>query len=199
MTTENNTPTTTETAAAKAEPELGRNEPCYCGSGKKFKRCHGVGAAPKLTVPATSSAQSPIPGFDPSAVDPAMMTQMAQMLQRLPRGQMMKLQSIMQRAMQGKDVTREAAEIQRMLPPEFAAMAQQMMMAGGMMNAMNSGAEAEMPKSEDEAKKIVAEAVAAGKISADEAKQLLGDEAETLIKQHEKKGFSKLWSKVTGK
>lgn len=23
-------------------PKIGRNEPCYCGSGKKFKRCHGV-------------------------------------------------------------------------------------------------------------------------------------------------------------
>lgn len=21
---------------------LGRNEPCHCGSGKKFKRCHGA-------------------------------------------------------------------------------------------------------------------------------------------------------------
>lgn len=22
-------------------PKLGRNDPCYCGSGKKFKKCHG--------------------------------------------------------------------------------------------------------------------------------------------------------------
>lgn len=22
-------------------PKLGRNEPCWCGSGLKFKRCHG--------------------------------------------------------------------------------------------------------------------------------------------------------------
>lgn len=22
-------------------PELGRNDPCHCGSGKKFKKCHG--------------------------------------------------------------------------------------------------------------------------------------------------------------
>ncbi|MCH7735480.1 MAG: SEC-C domain-containing protein, partial [Chloroflexi bacterium] len=21
--------------------KIGRNEPCYCGSGKKYKRCHG--------------------------------------------------------------------------------------------------------------------------------------------------------------
>jgi preprotein translocase subunit SecA len=24
-----------------AEPKAGRNEPCPCGSGKKFKQCHG--------------------------------------------------------------------------------------------------------------------------------------------------------------
>jgi len=23
-------------------PKIGRNDPCYCGSGKKFKRCHGA-------------------------------------------------------------------------------------------------------------------------------------------------------------
>jgi preprotein translocase subunit SecA len=24
--------------------KIGRNDPCWCGSGKKFKRCHGVAA-----------------------------------------------------------------------------------------------------------------------------------------------------------
>jgi preprotein translocase subunit SecA len=28
--------------AAKAGPKLGRNDPCWCGSGKKYKRCHGA-------------------------------------------------------------------------------------------------------------------------------------------------------------
>ncbi len=27
----------------RAEPKLGRNDPCSCGSGKKFKKCHGAG------------------------------------------------------------------------------------------------------------------------------------------------------------
>jgi preprotein translocase subunit SecA len=22
--------------------DIGRNDPCWCGSGKKFKRCHGA-------------------------------------------------------------------------------------------------------------------------------------------------------------
>jgi preprotein translocase subunit SecA len=25
-----------------AEEKLGRNDPCYCGSGKKYKHCHGA-------------------------------------------------------------------------------------------------------------------------------------------------------------
>lgn len=27
-----------------AEPKIGRNDPCFCGSGKKYKKCHGVDA-----------------------------------------------------------------------------------------------------------------------------------------------------------
>jgi uncharacterized protein len=26
----------------RAEPKVGRNDPCPCGSGKKYKRCHGA-------------------------------------------------------------------------------------------------------------------------------------------------------------
>ena len=29
------------TPIARAEKKVGRNDPCYCGSGKKFKKCHG--------------------------------------------------------------------------------------------------------------------------------------------------------------
>jgi preprotein translocase subunit SecA len=25
----------------RKERKIGRNEPCWCGSGKKFKQCHG--------------------------------------------------------------------------------------------------------------------------------------------------------------
>jgi preprotein translocase subunit SecA len=32
---------------ARAAPKIGRNDPCPCGSGKKFKRCC-VGRAPQL-------------------------------------------------------------------------------------------------------------------------------------------------------
>ena len=33
----------TEPIVNKA-PKLGRNDPCWCGSGKKFKKCHGAAA-----------------------------------------------------------------------------------------------------------------------------------------------------------
>lgn len=28
----------------RESPKLGRNDPCHCGSGKKFKKCHGAAA-----------------------------------------------------------------------------------------------------------------------------------------------------------
>ncbi|MBN1983948.1 MAG: SEC-C domain-containing protein [Chitinivibrionales bacterium] len=27
----------------RVEQRVGRNDPCPCGSGKKYKKCHGVG------------------------------------------------------------------------------------------------------------------------------------------------------------
>ena len=32
-----------ETPIVREEPKVGRNDPCPCGSGKKFKNCHGKG------------------------------------------------------------------------------------------------------------------------------------------------------------
>ncbi len=29
----------------RAEPKVGRNDPCPCGSGKKYKKCHGASGA----------------------------------------------------------------------------------------------------------------------------------------------------------
>jgi hypothetical protein len=193
-------PTNPEETNAIPEPQRGRNEPCPCGSGKKYKRCHGVGAAPKLSAPAVpapsaaamNGAMGP-GGFDPSKADPAMMAQMTKALQRLPRGQLMKLQALMQRAQAGQDVSREAGEFERMLPPEFSQMAMQMMMAQGM-----AGAEPEMDT--NDAKQIVAKAVAEGKMSEAQAKELLGGEdPAAILAQAEKKGISGFFKKITGK
>jgi hypothetical protein len=120
-------------------------------------------------------------GFDPSQMDPAMLAQMTQMLQRLPRGQMQKLQSIMQKAMAGKDVTREAAEFERLLPPDMKEMLAGFQMPGmeGMDAAAPVVAESESKTSTaddltvDEARRIVEQAVAEGKLTRAEADKLL--------------------------
>jgi preprotein translocase subunit SecA len=31
-----------ETRRVADEDRIGRNDPCWCGSGKKFKKCHGA-------------------------------------------------------------------------------------------------------------------------------------------------------------
>ena len=220
------TQTAPESQASDKSHELGRNEPCHCGSGKKYKRCHGVNAAPKLSTPkfnapavgaganaltgGDAGSQGAFPGgFDPSKMDPQMMMQFTQALQRLPRGQMQRLQSIMQRAMGGKDVTREAEEFERTLPPEL----QQLMISfgsqmagmgmggmpgmGGGMPTLPAGPEAEGGMSEEEARKIVAAAAAEGKISSDEAEKLL---AESVSTEEKKSGLGgKLWRGITGK
>lgn len=202
--------------AEKTTPEatIGRNEPCPCGSGKKYKRCHGVGAAPQLSTP-KMPAMGDLPAgaagglpFDPSQMDPQMMAQVSQALQRLPRGQLQRLQSIMQRAMAGKDVTREAEEFQRTLPPEF----QNLMMGfqGQMASQMGGMPGAEIPEqaeaamSEEEARKIVEAAMKEGKISEDQAQELLSappgsPESESDQKEEGGSKLSKLWRSVRGK
>lgn len=194
----------TDIQASIPEVQVGRNEPCPCGSGKKYKRCHGVDAAPKLSSPpivlppegADGMNNPAMGGFDPSKIDPAMMQQMTKSLQRLPRAQLTKLQSLMQRAMGGQDVATEAAQFEKMLPPEFSQMAMQMMMAQGM---ASGGAEESAPMNADDAKQIVAKAVAEGKMTEAQAKELLGDEdPKAILEKAEKKGISGFFKKITG-
>jgi preprotein translocase subunit SecA len=45
-----NGPAETESGNGKTQPakskKIGPNEPCFCGSGKKYKKCHGSVASP---------------------------------------------------------------------------------------------------------------------------------------------------------
>ncbi|MBI5948100.1 MAG: preprotein translocase subunit SecA [Chloroflexi bacterium] len=41
-TNRDDTPAARGSAPAATAPKVGRNDPCYCGSGKKFKKCHGA-------------------------------------------------------------------------------------------------------------------------------------------------------------
>ena len=46
-----------------AQKNLGRNDPCWCGSGRKLKKCHMTGqpAIPQPTIPQTAASQSAAP------------------------------------------------------------------------------------------------------------------------------------------
>lgn len=121
-----------------SEEQIGRNEPCPCGSGKKYKRCCGVNAAPKLTTPTaafapgaaegdtTGAAAGTAGGFDPAAMqaalNPEWAQQFAEMVKRLPKGQMQRLQGLMRKAMAGTDVSREMAEFEKTLPTGFQSL-----------------------------------------------------------------------------
>lgn len=180
---------------------IGRNEPCPCGSRKKYKRCCGMSAAPQLGTPKQPQGSPP---FDPSTfanMDPNLMMQMTQALQRLPKGQLQRLQSIMQKAMAGKDVSDEAAEFEKTLSPDFLNLI-------GSFQIPNTGAggnsvETEMAENEnfkqypdidlpisadqtsdgsvatpqemteDQARALIIQAVAEGKITKEQAEELL--------------------------
>ncbi len=176
-------------------PLVGRNEPCPCGSGKKFKKCHGEGAQRMTPQSMAQSLQAKgggeAAGLDPSA-NPAMMNHMMKAFQRLPKAQLIRFQNLMQNAMAGKDVTKEASELEKMLPPQFQQMMISMTGAMGMasQNATESAAD---NLSEEEARRIVEEAAKSGKISADQAQELLAADSQ---KEKRSGGF---WKSLIGK
>jgi hypothetical protein len=118
-------------------------------------------------------------------MDPQFMREMSAQLQRLPKGQLQKLQAIMQRAMAGKDVSKEAAEWERGLPlslQEFfrnSPMVSQMMQSQ-MGQAAAAPAETAVPQTEEEARKVIEEAVREGRLSAEEAKAVLEGSAGAI-------------------
>jgi hypothetical protein len=206
---------------------VGRNEPCPCGSGRKYKRCHGVSAAPKLTpprsAPAADAAAGGAGGIDFSQFDPQWMMQFTQALQRLPRGQMQRLQAIMQKAMAGKDVTAEAKAFEGSLPVEIQELIRQAKLPGmpgaGMPDlaalesaASSAGAggasEQGMPETLEDARAIIERAVSEGKLSREQADELLkssaqpsdpGTPPEQTAQEQGASGLGKLWRGLTGK
>lgn len=144
-------------------------------------------------------------------MDPEMMAKLAQAFQRLPKGQIQRFQAIARKAMQGKDVTREAAELEGSLPLEFQSLIHSFRpMAGATEGAAGlpqpqttqeaSPVSAQM--SEEEARAIVARAAAEGKISQEEAGVLLEEKSkepglnEPGKEESEKTGFSKFLRKL---
>jgi cell wall assembly regulator SMI1 len=151
------------------------------------------------------------PGFDPSKMDPQYMAKVAKAFQRLPRGQMQQLQTLIQKAMSGKDITREAAAMERMLPPELKELLKGAPGMEGMGGAPGMGGgdhaipvestpveEEDLEMSADQAKKLVEQAAKEGKISQAEAEELLSEASEADEDQttEEKSGG---WKRFFGK
>lgn len=184
-----------------SETIIGRNEPCPCGSGKKYKRCCGVAAAPKLTAPNPEKMRMPAGmgtgGLDPAAMgmDQEWMMQFAQAMQRLPKGQLQRVQGLMQRAMAGKDVSKEASDFESSLPVEMQEMLRNFKMPANMAGA--EGAEAPGgDMTEEQAKALVAKAAAEGKIDQTEAEKLLGEGGPQPQEQGK---MGRFWKSISGK
>jgi hypothetical protein len=104
------------------ETTVGRNDRCPCGSGKKYKKCCGFNVAPVVPEVDPASAPPPIPGMDPSMMNPEWLQQISQAFARLPKGQQQRLQMMISKAMAGKDVSRESAELEKSLPTELQSL-----------------------------------------------------------------------------
>lgn len=183
-------------AQANLSNALGRNDPCHCGSGKKYKKCHAAeDEAARFSslkdAQKNAASQNPMKafegmeGFDPSAFDPEAIQKLMSSLQRLPRAQLAMLQSVMQKSMQGQDVTAEAKQLEKMLPPEFRVLAMSMQpefrnLMQSMIPQGQAGASEKAPTNEEEAKAIVMEAYRSGKLNKEQVTSLLGAAPEEV-------------------
>jgi len=189
--------------------EIGKNQPCSCGSGKKYKKCCGsqkaesVNRSPAIDWTLPESTFDPTAmkdfaqegGFDPSQMDPKKMQQLQRMMKSLPKGQLSQLQNLVQQAMAGKDVTDKLKDLEGKLPPDLRNAVEAM--APEAEAATDSMESSDM--SVDQARKIVEDAVREGKLSRVEADKLLAAQKESGAQSSspdQKKGvFGKLFSK----
>ncbi len=147
------------------------NDPCPCGSLKKYKRCCGKKPtdAPVVVDPQSmkDAAQN---------MDPAMMQSVMGVLQKMPKGQQIRFQQLSQKIMQGKNVTRELADLERGMGAEVKALLDVLKMTPQFQSALEPQAE----MSVEQAQEIVRQAVETGKVSETEAKELLETKETTL-------------------
>jgi hypothetical protein len=161
---------------------VGRNDPCPCGSGKKFKKCHAESMTwqgNQKAEPETAEGadgESAMPQFDPSKMDLTWLAEFSAAIQRLPKGQLQQLQSLMQKGMMGKDVTRELEDLQRKLPPSV----QELLKKSPQLDAqLESAAQSDGPAAE----------------LTDDQKEKL----QQIQKNNEKAGLSRLWNRFRKK
>ncbi len=109
-------------------------------------------------------------------MDLTWLAQFSSAIQRLPKGQLQQLQAIMQKGMQGKDVTRELEDLQRRLPPSVQEL---------------------LKKSPEIEKQLEAasEGDGGGEALTDEQRSKLAE----IQKNNEKSGLSRLWNRFRKK
>lgn len=158
---------------------VGRNDPCPCGSAKKFKKCHGENQSWQgHTKPETPAPEEDAgPAFDPAKMDLNWLAEFSSAIQRLPKGQLQQLQSLMQKAMSGKDVARELEELQRKLPSSVQELMSKSPELGAQLESAANGSSVRLTSLTDEQK----------------------TKLEEIQKNNEKSGLSKLWNRFTKK
>ncbi len=78
-------------------------------------------------------------GFDPSKLDPKLISEITELMATLPQSMMMKMQTLMHNSMAGHDVRKDMEEFERGLPPGFREkMAKIMYQANGVVDALAS-------------------------------------------------------------
>lgn len=130
------------------------------------------------------------PQFDPSKMDPKVLMQMTQLIQKLPHDQLSRMQTLMHNAMAGFDVKKEMEEFEKGLPPGFREQMTSLLMQQYAQGAAPQADEQEVPNiaplqdhdsvsadssemSLREARLTLLRAVAEGKLSPEDAEKLL--------------------------
>jgi len=113
--------------------------------------------------------------MNPDQLDPAQIAQMQNLFKKMPHQQMQRFQSLMQRAMAGKDVAKEFEDFEKTLSPEMKEAFSQMsaQFGGGAEDAAASTADSNEDMSVEDAKKIIEQAVKEGRLTPEQAQELL--------------------------
>lgn len=160
---------------------VGRNDPCPCGSGKKFKKCHAEsvewkGNTPAPVPEAETAAPADAPQFDPTKMDLGWLAEFSAAIQRLPKGQLQQLQALMQKGMMGKDVTRELEDLQRRLPPSVQELLKKSPQLDQQLESAAKGSDRPQELSSEQKEKL-----------------------QEIQKNNEKAGLSRLWNRFRKK
>ena len=125
------------------------------------------------------------PGFDPSKLDPKLISEITELMSTLPPAEIMKMQSLMHNAMAGFDVKKDMEEFEKNLPPGFrekmagimyrayGVPADQTVGASSGTVAGPASANAPIPGSVAQARLTILEGVAQGRMSPNEALKVL--------------------------